>query len=80
MVKNIKENFKNSYSDLTCDTCETGSIESQSHAVMCPGWEDQWQGLELTNIKDFNRILKEKGNKEGYCLGGNGYIGDFWRQ
>ena len=69
MVKNIKENFKNSYSDLTCDSCETGSIENQSHALMCPGWEDQRQGLELTKIEDmvvfFNRILKEKGKKEG---------------
>ena len=65
----IKENFKNSYSDLTCDRCEAGSIESQSHAVMCSGWEDQRQGLELTKIEDmvvfFNRILKEKGKKEG---------------
>ena len=67
MVKTIKENFKNSYSDLTCDRCEAGSIESQSHAVMCPGWEEQRQGLELNNIKDmvvfFTRILKEKGKQ-----------------
>ena len=28
MVKTIKENFKNSYSDLTCDRCEAGSRES----------------------------------------------------
>ena len=50
MMKTITENFKNSYGDLTCDSCLTGSIDSQSHAVMCPGCEDQRQGLELTNI------------------------------
>ena len=67
MVKSIKDNFKNSYSDLACDNCQDGSLDSQSHAVMCPGWEEQRQGLELTNIKDmvvfFTRILKEKGKQ-----------------
>ena len=67
MVKTIKENFKSSYSDIACDNCQDGNLDSQSHAVMCPGWEEQRQGLELTKIEDmvvfFTRILKEKGRQ-----------------
>ena len=67
MVKTIKENFRSSYSDIACDNCQDGSLDSQSHAVMCPGWEEQRQGLELTKIEDmvvfFTRILKEKGRQ-----------------
>ena len=40
--------------------------------------------LELTNIEYVvvfsNRILEEKGNKEGWCLGGNDCTENTWRQ
>ena len=62
MVKNIKENFKSSYIDISCGNCQDGSLDSQSHAVMCPGWVEERQGLELTNIKDMV-VLKEKGRQ-----------------
>ena len=68
MVKSIKLNFKNMYSDLNCGHCDMGEQESQAHTMMCQGWEEERRGLDLTQIEDtvqfFTRILQEKGRKE----------------
>ena len=68
MVKTMKINYKNLYKNLKCENCSTGSLDDQSHAVMCAAWEEQRRGLELYKMKDmvefFHRILKEKGKRE----------------
>ena len=69
MVKKIRLNFKNMYRSYECQHCDGESQESQAHAKMCPGWEEERSGLDLEQLEDtvefFTRILKEKGRQNG---------------
>ena len=68
MVNKIKTNYKGSYKNkLACDKCEGGRNETQCHAIMCPGWVEQCDGLDERH----GRVLhpppagEGKGSKEG---------------
>ena len=68
MVNKIKMNFKGSYkNNLTCDKCMAEQNETQCHAMLCPGWAEQREGLDLSQMSDmvkfFTRLLQEKGGK-----------------
>ena len=68
MVNKIKMNYKGSYkNNLTCEKCESGENETQCHAMVCSGWAEQRDGLDLTKMSDmivfFRRLLEEKGGK-----------------
>ena len=67
MVKNIKLNYKKMFKDHECKQCQGGYQESQSHTMICNGWEEERRGLNLEQIEDtiefFIRILKEKGRQ-----------------
>ena len=68
MVNKIKMNYKGSYkNNLACDKCEGGQNETQCHAMLCPGWAEQRDGLDLSQMSDmvefFTRLLQEKGGK-----------------
>ena len=68
MVNKIKMNFKGSYkNNLTCDKCMAEQNETQCHAMLCPGWAEQREGLDLNQMSDmvkfFTRLLQEKGGK-----------------
>ena len=51
----------------SCDKCESGSDDTQCHAMICNGWKKEREGLDLTVMSDmvvfFTRILKKKGVK-----------------
>ena len=58
-------NFKSSFKgDLFCEKCESGSVETQCHAMVCDGWKQEREGLDLTQMSDlvifFTRLLEEK--------------------
>ena len=66
MVQAIKMNHKGSHKgNLSCDKCKSGSEDTQCHAMMCEGWKEQREGLDLTLMSDmvifFTRLLDEKG-------------------
>lgn len=66
MVQAIKMNYKGSHKgNLSCDKCDSGSEETQCHAMVCEGWKEQREGLDLTLMSDmvtfFTRLLDEKG-------------------
>ena len=68
MVNKIKMNYKGSYkNNLSCEKCEIGENKTQSHAMVCSGWAEQRDGLDLTKMSDmivfFRRLLEEKGGK-----------------
>jgi hypothetical protein len=67
MIQSIKMNYKNMHADLNCDKCELGLLDTQEHAKLCEGWEEERRGLDLDQLEDtvefFTRILKEKGRK-----------------
>ena len=68
MVNKIKMNFKGSYKpNLTCEKCEMGENETQCHTMICPGWAEEREGLDLAKMSDmvvfFRRLLEEKGGK-----------------
>ena len=69
MVKEIPANFKNKYKeeDQLCKYCQEKKLLNQSHCVVCPAWEKQREGLDLTKIEDmvifFRKMLAEM-NKE----------------
>ena len=52
---------------MNCDKCELGLLDTQEHAKICEGWEEERRGLDLDQLEDtvefFTRILKEKGRK-----------------
>ena len=64
MVRKIKMNYKKSYNNLVCEMCQAGRNESQCHAMDCPGWQEQRNGLDLTRTEDmvifFTRVLEDK--------------------
>ena len=60
----FKENMKNMYgrTNLQCEQCNTGMIESQTHVLMCPGYSEQRVGVDLGTmdglIKYFRDVMK----------------------
>ena len=70
MVDEIRGNFKDKYrrtggeAALACQVCPSGLIETQSHCVQCPKWQDLRLWLELNKMEDlvtfFQRLLNEK--------------------
>ena len=69
MVNRIKMNYKGSYKqNLKCEKCEIGENETQCHAMICSGWAEQREGLDLERMSDmvifFRRLLEEKGGKK----------------
>ena len=71
MVDEIPANFKNRYKkeeDLICQFCPQKHTFDQSHTIVCPAWEEQRAGLDLTKIDDlvtfFQKMLSEKGKIE----------------
>ena len=71
MVQSIKMNFKGSHKEnFSFDECESGSDDTQCYAMICNGWKEQREGLDLTVMSDmvifFTRILEKKGVKRDY--------------
>ena len=72
MVPDIKGNYKDKYrrkggeEAFLCKDCL--EIESQSHCVICPKWDNIRDGLQLMKMDDlvtfFQRLLVER-NKDG---------------
>ena len=76
MVEEIKGNFKDKYKRqggeeaLICQDCDCGDVQTQSHCLVCPKWNDIRTGLELDRIDDmvkfFQQLLRERmDNKTG---------------
>ena len=68
MVNKIKMNYKGSYkNNLSCEKCESGENKTLCHAMVCSGWAEQRDGLDLAKMSDmivfFRRLLEEKGGK-----------------
>ena len=61
MIKEIPANFKNNYNeeDQVCKFCQENKLLNQSHCVVCPAWEKQREGLDLTNIDDMVTFFRE---------------------
>ena len=64
MVQAIKMNYKGLHKgNLSCD--KSGTEDTQCHAMMCEGWKEKREGLDLTLMSDmvifFTRLLEEKG-------------------
>ena len=77
MLPGIPGNFKNKYKKkddqnpdkgLLCDFCQDEEILSQSHCAVCPAWEEQRRGLNLSKVEDlvifFRKMLLEKEKRE----------------
>ena len=69
MVNRIKMNYKGSYKqNLKCEKCEIGENETQCHAMICSGWAEQREGLDLERMSDmvifFRGLLEEKGGRK----------------
>ena len=70
MVEDIKGNFKSKYrrnggeEALLCQDCDCGEIQTQSHCLVCPKWEDIRTGLEMEKLEDvvkfFQKLLAER--------------------
>ena len=73
MLPGIPANFKNNYrtrntdnpdAGLFCEFCQAGEIFSQSHCAVCPAWDGQRMGLDLSKVEDlvtfFRRMLVER--------------------
>ena len=60
---NVKENFKNMYkfrrNGLSCDSCQSQEVESQSHVLRCPAYDKLRVGLDLTKQDDLIRYYRE---------------------
>ena len=59
-------NFKGSHKgNLACDKWNMKCDETQHHTLLCDGWKEQREGLDLTQMQDmvifFTRLLEEKG-------------------
>ena len=73
MLNNIQANFKSKFKKneegLICKHCTAGELLSQSHCIICPGWETIREGLDMTKIKDlvqfFRKVLLERGKIQG---------------
>ena len=61
-------NFKGSYEhNYLCEKYEIGENKTQCHAMVCSGWAEQRDGLDLDKmsymIVFFRCLLEEKGGK-----------------
>ena len=69
-VDEVRGNFKDKWkrkggeAALACQECPSGLMETQSHCVTCPKWQDIRMGLDMNKIEDlvtfFQRFLTEK--------------------
>ena len=77
MLPDIPANFKNKHKKdgglvckfcKFCEFCSEDKILSQSHCMVCPAWESQRMGLDLTKVDDlvtfFRNMLMEKERRE----------------
>ena len=74
MVGEIKGNFKDKYRKkggeeaLKCGDCLSDQIQTQSHCLKCPHWEEIRKNLELDKLEGmvtfFQRMLKERLNEK----------------
>ena len=69
MVNRRKMNFKGSFKpNLKCEKCELDEDETQCHAMICSGWDEQRDGLDLAKMTDlvvfFHPLLDKKGGKK----------------
>ena len=61
LVKEIKGNFKDKYrrkggeDAILCDDCECKEIQTQSHCLVCPHWEEIRRGLPLDKLLEKSR-------------------------
>ena len=70
MVEDVRGNFKDKYKKkggeeaLQCQDCDCGQVQTQSHCLVCPRWEDIRTDLKLDQIDDlvkfFQRLLMER--------------------
>ena len=70
MVNEIKGNFKDKYrrkggeEALLCEDCDSDTIQTQSHCLECPHWEEIRSGMDLSNMDNlvtfFQRLLRER--------------------
>ena len=58
-----KDNFKNKYinrkNGLSCESCNTGLIESQSHVLICTAYDKLREGLNLNQNNDIVKYYRE---------------------
>ena len=76
MVNDIKDNFKDKYkrlggeAALKCEDCSEDQIQTQSHCLICPHWEEIRIGLTLDSIDGvvtfFKQLLLER-SREKTC-------------
>ena len=74
LVNDIKGNFKDKFrrrggeAALKCDDCYGEQIQTQSHCLVCPHWDNIRSGLELDTLDGvvtfFQRLLKERANEK----------------
>ena len=74
LVKDIKGNYKDKFKRLggedalKCNDCLSDEIQTQSHCLVCPHWEDIRKGLELDKINGlvtfFQRLLLERSKEK----------------
>ena len=70
MVPEIRSNYKDKYkrkggeAAVLCPEFPAQEMETQSHCLVCPRWEDIRSGLDLTRIDDmvlfFQKLLNER--------------------
>ena len=70
LVKDIKGNFKDMHrrkggeEGLVCEDCDSKEIQTQSHCLECPHWEELRRGLDTSKIDDlvvfFQKLMRER--------------------
>ena len=70
LVKDVKGNFKDKYKRkggadaILCEDCDVREIQTQSHCLVCPRWENIRRDLPLETLEGmvtfFQRMLLEK--------------------
>ena len=74
LVEDIKANFKSKHKRqggeeaLLCKDCACKEIQTQSHCLVCPEWEEIRTGLELDKMEDlvqfFQKLLVEQAKRK----------------
>ena len=83
MVEDIKGNFSAKYKRhggeeaTICDECNERKIQTQSHCLVCPKWEEIRSDLDLQQIDDmvkfFQRLLEERMKSKVGSMDGAAY-------
>jgi hypothetical protein len=65
----LKVNIKGRYeNNLSCKACSSSELESQSHVLDCPAYEELRNGLDLTKDKDmvtyFSQVMQLRMKKK----------------